>query len=173
MAKKTNKTRYYVASECYISEDLHDFIKNLCQREATTYRETKLLEQLTAKEKRDGREKVIRKEKIAMMVSPGKIEEKEKELVSFDRPGWRYYVELETVKDLNEFFDEINEKIEIPVIIKYIDPDHCEHCEKVYEMDLGVEITPPGSYMIYFIDSSLMGNEESEEEMQEGEEENG
>ncbi len=170
MAKKTNKTRYYVASECFISEDLPDFIKNLCQREATTYRQTKLLENLTAKEKRDGREKVIRKEKIHMMVSPGKIEEKEKELVSFDRPGWRYYVEFEAVKELNNFFEEIHEKVEIPSIIKYIDPEHCEHCAKAYELDLGIEGVAEGSYFIYFIDSDLMEDEEFEGDFEEGEE---
>lgn len=157
MAKK-NKIRHYVATELYTSGDVPDFIKDLCEREPTSYRQTKPAEALSSKEKRDGREKVTSKGKMITMVD-GEQQEKEIDLVSFDKPGWRYYVEFETIKDMHDFFDEINEHIEIPAFIKFIDPDHCEFCAELIEVNLGLEECPEGSYLIYFADEFLLGDD--------------
>lgn len=160
--KNVKKINYYVASEVKRSNDLPEDIKNMLHREAATYRIVKAESQMTAKEKRESRELIKRKEKFPVMSADGEKKEIEIDLVEFDKQFWRYFIPCGTLEDLNDFLEELNH-FGIPYTIEPVNngddtPGHA----KFLEINFGLEEIE--GYVIYLEDSFLLDDEELEEE---------
>ncbi len=158
MAKK--KIRYYLCSQLCASANLHDFIKDLAIREPASYRRVKPVDSLTTREKRQGREMVKEKITLKSFVN-GEVVDKEVEIVKYDHQSWRYYIECSTLEELNSFFAEVSEVVDLAGLIKYIDGEGFAEGEE-FETNIGLEEVPEGSHIIYFNDSFLEEDDDFE-----------
>lgn len=163
---KKKKTRYYVASEIERSCDIYPHIQNLLERERSTYRVMKPEKGVTPKERREGSE-VTKTEISVQMILNDKEVTKKIPFLQFDKKSWRFYLEVDGLEDLNDFFEEI-ENFGIPFSIKRIPADPEEEFIEFMEQNFGLEEIE--GHIIYFHDM-LLDDEEEYDFVGEGEEE--
>lgn len=163
MPAKTKKTaakkpkKYYIASNLLCSNNIFDHVKEICEKERSSYRCSAPSEVLSKKDLKGSREVVKNMRKIISVSGDGEVGEKEIEVTSWDRLGWRYFITPETLEDLENFADEIGFEAGINIV----NPEEFEDGsseEAWVEVNIGIPV-PEEPFVILQLNDAFLEDE--------------
>jgi len=158
---KNKKKRYYVFSELVTSNNLPSELKDLLEREKTSYRHTVPTEVIPLKLKKHLQEVVESTRKVMIMNKEGEPEEKELAFSSFDRGGHRYYLEPKKLGDLEAFVEKLGVGVELGCFNEEEEDD--EEKEPWLEENLGIPLPESPFMTLHVLDSVFLDHEDCPE----------
>ena len=160
MAAKTKQpkpTRYYVFSELMDSCNIPSDMKDILEREKSTYRRTVPSQMMSPSDKQKVHEIVTSHRKLHLIDNEGEKREVEVELCSYDVKSWRYYFEPKTLKDLETFMEDLG----LEIGFQTYDPNNPDHegLEAYLEEKMGIPLPEVPIVTMNILDSVLMDND--------------
>ena len=151
---KKELTRFYITSEIFDSSSIPDFVKELCHKERATYRRKAPEQAIDPADLKKAHEIVRTKEKVFRFTKEGEREESELPFVSFDATQWRHYFQPESIKDLEQFIDEVGFDISLTTY----DPSNAEHepMEKWITVEIGEPLPEEPIVIAKIVDGFMM-----------------
>ena len=159
--KKAVLKKYFVTSQIFNSSQQLDHVKELAFKEKATYRHSAPSEILTKADLKNSREVVKDTQKMFSVSKDGEVETRDVPFTHFDKSGWRFYIQPETLEDLENFVKETGFEAGINVI----DPAEWEDDgEEVWsENQIGMPLPEEPFVILQLMDGFLMDEDGSDE----------
>lgn len=152
--KKAVTKKWFITSQIFNSSQQLDHVKELAFKERATYRHSAPSEILTKEDLKNSREVVKDMQKMVSLTKDGDMEMKEVAFTHWDKNGWRFYIQPETLEDLENFVKETGFEAGINVI----DPEEWEDDDEEAwsENQIGMPLPEEPFVILQLMDSFLM-----------------
>jgi len=121
--------KIYVTSQIFCSDNLLNEIKDLCDRDKTSYRKAAPSEVVKGKKFKPNCELIEKDQKLVGVSADGEIKEIEIPFKFWDEVGFSYYIQPQSLEELENFILECDEH-GFDMIIRYYNPDNLEDFEE-------------------------------------------
>lgn len=152
--KKAVTKKWFITSQIFNSSQQLDHVKELAFKEKATYRHSAPSEILTKEDLKNSREVVKNMQKMISVSKDGDMELKEVPFTHFDKSSWRFYIQPETLEDLENFVKESGFEAGINVI----DPDDWEDDDEEAwsENQIGMPLPEEPFVILQLVDGFLL-----------------
>ncbi len=159
--------KIYVTSQVFCSDNMLNEIKDLCEREKTSYRMAAPSESVKHKKFKPNCELVEKMQKVVGTNKDGEMKEMEISFKFWDEPGFAYYIQPTTLEEFENFIVECDE-YGFDTIIRYYDPENLEDFEEKWiSSNIGISL-PEEPFGVAILQDAFLMEEDGDDDFEEG-----